>query len=395
MPAEHLGTVRTRLLLQLPLLPMKTAATAAAAAAAPLTVVLVSTIWAHDAHFNESATLGSNVTLPCYFEPRKANNVIRVLWKLNDYIPILYCKNNSHCDDKRATLRGDLSVGNASIAIAHLQPEDVGNYTCEIICDSEGTWNKTTVQLIVPEQQVSRHDKQGRNVVIGVCVASVLAIVAAGLAIRAKRRRNLARAGGGDVHPALMSQHPGGQPASVVHIHIFSGDGGVGGEKNSTVPAAVMTITKHNGAVDDSNTRRSRGAALGSTRGRAEPLLATVTSAVKLQLFLPESVDVTEGENVTLTCSFSSPPTVSSGLYITWLTMPTGYIIYDSQLGNPWLGIAEFAGDKEKGDCSLRLLNVSTTLSPVFKCDIICTSCGTINWQVEREVKLNMTAAGE
>ncbi|XP_078476689.1 uncharacterized protein LOC144737713 [Lampetra planeri] len=121
--------------------------------------------------------------------------------------------------------------------------------------------------------------------------------------------------------------------------------------------------------------------------------LPPVTSAVKLQLFLPESVDVTEGENVTLTCSFSSPPTVSSGLYITWLTMPTGYIIYDSQLGNPWLGIAEFAGDKEKGDCSLRLLNVSTTLSPVFKCDIICTSCGTINWQVEREVKLNMTAA--
>ncbi|XP_078476729.1 uncharacterized protein LOC144737745 isoform X2 [Lampetra planeri] len=203
-----------------------------------VTVVLVSTIWAHDAHFNESATLGSNVTLPCYFEPRKANNVIRVLWKLNDYIPILYCKNNSHCDDKRATLRGDLSVGNASIAIAHLQPEDVGNYTCEIICDSEGTWNKTTVQLIVPEQQGSQtippdvsESSFGRNVVIGVCVASVLAIVAAGLAIRAKRRRNLARAGGGDVHPALMSQHPGGQPASVVHIHIFSGDGGVGGEK--------------------------------------------------------------------------------------------------------------------------------------------------------------------
>ncbi|XP_061403783.1 uncharacterized protein LOC133339643 isoform X2 [Lethenteron reissneri] len=121
--------------------------------------------------------------------------------------------------------------------------------------------------------------------------------------------------------------------------------------------------------------------------------LLPVTSAVKLQLFLPESVDVTEGENVTFPCSFSSPPTISSGLYITWLTMPTGYIIYDSQLGNPWLGIAEFTGDKEKGDCSLMLLNVSRTLSPVFKCDVICTSCGTINWKVEREVKLNVTAA--
>ncbi|XP_061403775.1 myelin protein P0-like isoform X1 [Lethenteron reissneri] len=208
-----------------------------------VTVVLVSTIWAHDAHFNESVTLGSNVTLPCYFEPRKAaNNVISVLWKLNDCIPILFCKNISQCKDKRATWRGDLSVGNASIVITHLRPEDVGNYTCEIFCDSEGTRNKTTVQLTVQQGSqtippdvsessfVSRHEKQGRNVVIGVCVASVLAIVAAGLAIRAKRRSNLARAGGGDVHPALMSQHPGGQPASVVHIHIFSGDGGVGGE---------------------------------------------------------------------------------------------------------------------------------------------------------------------
>ncbi|XP_061403791.1 uncharacterized protein LOC133339650 [Lethenteron reissneri] len=121
--------------------------------------------------------------------------------------------------------------------------------------------------------------------------------------------------------------------------------------------------------------------------------LLPVTSAVKLQLFLPESVDVTEGESVTLPCSFSSPPTVSSALYITWLTMPTGYIIYDSHLGNLWLGRAEFAGEKEKGDCSLRLLNVATTLSPVFQCDVICTSCGMKDWKVEREVKLNVTAA--
>ncbi|XP_075912625.1 uncharacterized protein LOC116957548 isoform X1 [Petromyzon marinus] len=121
--------------------------------------------------------------------------------------------------------------------------------------------------------------------------------------------------------------------------------------------------------------------------------LLPVKSAVKLQLSLPESVDVTEGESVTLPCSFSPPSTVSSGLYITWLTMPTCYIIYDSQLGNPWLGRAEFAGDEEKGDCSLRLLNVSRTLSPVFKCDVICTSCGTNDWKVEREVKLNVSVA--
>nr|XP_032835651.1 sodium channel subunit beta-2-like isoform X4 [Petromyzon marinus] len=121
--------------------------------------------------------------------------------------------------------------------------------------------------------------------------------------------------------------------------------------------------------------------------------LLPVMSAVELQLSLPESVDVTEGESVTLPCSFSSPSTVSSGLYITWLTMPTGYIIYDSLIGNLWLGRAEFAGDKEKGDCSLRLLNVSRTLSPVFNCDVICISCGKDNWKVEREVKLNVTVA--
>ncbi|XP_078476741.1 uncharacterized protein LOC144737757 [Lampetra planeri] len=121
--------------------------------------------------------------------------------------------------------------------------------------------------------------------------------------------------------------------------------------------------------------------------------LLPVASAVKLQLSLSESVDVTEGENVTLPCSFSSPSTVSSGLYITWLTMPTGYIIYDSLLGNLRLGIAEFAGDREKGNCSLRLLNVAKTLCAVFKCDVLCTNCGTNNWKAERKVKLNVTAA--
>ncbi|XP_061403690.1 uncharacterized protein LOC133339597 isoform X2 [Lethenteron reissneri] len=121
--------------------------------------------------------------------------------------------------------------------------------------------------------------------------------------------------------------------------------------------------------------------------------LLPVTSAVKLQLSLPESVDVTEGENVTLPCSFSSLSTDSSGLYITWLTMPTRYIIYDSLHGNIRLGIAEFAGDKEKGDCSLRLLNVSRTLSPVFKCHVICTSCGKDDLWEEGEVKLNVKPA--
>lgn len=202
-----------------------------------VTTLLVSTVWAHDADFNEFATLGSNVTLPCYFEPRKANEEIRVQWKLNDTIRILFRKNDGHWNVERATWRGDLSVGNASIVITHLRLADVGKYTCEVIYDSKGTWNKTTVQLTVSEQQGSptippdvSESSFGRNVVIGVCVASVLAIVAAGLAIRAKRRRNLARAGGGDVQSTLMSQYPGGQPASVVHIHIFSGDGGVGGE---------------------------------------------------------------------------------------------------------------------------------------------------------------------
>ncbi|CAN0413234.1 unnamed protein product [Lampetra fluviatilis] len=319
MPAEHLGTVRTRLLLQLPLLPMKTAATAAAAAA-PLTTLLVSTVWAHDAHFRKCATLGSNVTLPCYFEPRKANDGISVQWKLNDSLKIIYCKNNSPSKGVCATWRGDLSVGNASIVITHLRPEDVGKYTCDVICKSEGTWDKTTVQLTVPEQQAttvpvstiwardahfSESATLGSNVTlpcyfepceaddlisvqwklndcfkilyctndghcngeretwrgdlsvgnasiaitqlqmedVGIYTCEVICnnngtrhkttiqlVVPEQQAIRAKRRRNLARAGGGDVHAALMSQHPGGQPTSVVHIHIFSGGGGVGGE---------------------------------------------------------------------------------------------------------------------------------------------------------------------
>ncbi|XP_061403793.1 uncharacterized protein LOC133339652 [Lethenteron reissneri] len=121
--------------------------------------------------------------------------------------------------------------------------------------------------------------------------------------------------------------------------------------------------------------------------------LLPVTSAVKLQLSLPESVDVTEGESVTLLCSFSPSSTVLSDLYITWVTMPTGDKIYDSHLGSLWLEIAEFAGDKEKGDCSLRLLNVSKNFGPVLKCDVICTSCGMDGFQMQREVKLNVTAA--
>ncbi|CAN0418694.1 unnamed protein product [Lampetra planeri] len=68
--------------------------------------------------------------------------------------------------------------------------------------------------------------------------------------------------------------------------------------------------------------------------------------------------------------------------------------IYDSHLGNLWLEIAEFAGNEEKGDCSIRLLNISRNLDPVLKCHVYCYHCGTDDWKVEREVKLNVTAAG-
>ncbi|XP_075912632.1 CXADR-like membrane protein isoform X2 [Petromyzon marinus] len=197
-----------------------------------VTVLLVSSVWARDAHFSKSATLGSNVTLPCHFEPREGNDVIRVQWKRNDSFKILYYSKNDQNNCERVTWRGDLSTGNASIEIIHLQPKDVGNYTCDVFCNSDGTWNKTIVQLVVLERKDYTHGNQDRNVAISVCVVSVLVIAAAGLAIRAKRRSNLASAGGGDVvHPALMRQHPGGHPASVVNIHLFSGGGGgVGGE---------------------------------------------------------------------------------------------------------------------------------------------------------------------
>ncbi|XP_078476688.1 uncharacterized protein LOC144737712 [Lampetra planeri] len=121
--------------------------------------------------------------------------------------------------------------------------------------------------------------------------------------------------------------------------------------------------------------------------------LPPVTSAVKLQLSLPESLDVTEGQSVTLACSFSPPSTNLSDLFISWVTIPTGYPIYDSHLGNLWLEIAEFAGNEEKGDCSIRLLNISRNLDPVLKCHVYCYHCGTDDWKVEREVKLNVTAA--
>ncbi|XP_061403797.1 uncharacterized protein LOC133339656 [Lethenteron reissneri] len=121
--------------------------------------------------------------------------------------------------------------------------------------------------------------------------------------------------------------------------------------------------------------------------------LPPVTSAVKLQLSLPESLDVTEGQSVTLACSFSPPSTDLSDLFISWVMIPTGYPIYDSHLGNLWLEIAEFAGNEEKGDCSIRLLNISRNLGPVLKCHVYCYHCGTDDWKVEREVKLNVTAA--
>ncbi|XP_061403787.1 uncharacterized protein LOC133339646 isoform X2 [Lethenteron reissneri] len=130
--------------------------------------------------------------------------------------------------------------------------------------------------------------------------------------------------------------------------------------------------------------------------------LLPVTSAVKLQLSLPDSVNVTEGENVTLPCSFSPPPIKSNALLIKWVMMPTHYSekmprwdiieVYDSHSGNSRPGVAEFVGD-ENSDCSFRIINVSRTLGPVFKCDVYCYRCGTEDCQVFGEVKLNVTAA--
>ncbi|XP_061403796.1 uncharacterized protein LOC133339655 [Lethenteron reissneri] len=184
--------------------------------------------------------------------------------------------------------------------------------------------------------------------------------------------------------------------------------GSLDANRDVIVPPLERRVTGRETETRDKERDRNTGQ-VGGDGGTMKWLLVAafisllpVTSAVNLQLSLPESVDVTEGESVTLPCSFSPPPTKSNALLIKWVMMPTHYSekmpkwdiieIYDSHSGNSRPGVAEFVGD-EKGDCSFRILNVSRTLGPVFKCHVYCYRCGTDDWKVFGEVKLNVTAA--
>ncbi|XP_061403744.1 uncharacterized protein LOC133339624 isoform X2 [Lethenteron reissneri] len=131
--------------------------------------------------------------------------------------------------------------------------------------------------------------------------------------------------------------------------------------------------------------------------------LLHVTFAAKLQLSLPEKLYVTEGASLTMNCSFSPPPTDLNYIIVKWSMMPTYYSenmsmhditkIYNSGIEIASTGVATFVGNVEKGDCSLRLLYVSSSLHPVFRCQVICGRCNTENNLVEGEVMLNVTAA--
>nr|XP_032835655.1 uncharacterized protein LOC116957541 isoform X3 [Petromyzon marinus] len=130
--------------------------------------------------------------------------------------------------------------------------------------------------------------------------------------------------------------------------------------------------------------------------------LLHVTFAATLQLSLPERLDMTEGASLTINCSFSPPPTDLNYVIVKWSMMSTYYSenvsmhditkIYNSGIEIASTGVATFVGNVEKGDCSLRLLHISSSLHPVFRCQVICGRCNTENNVVEGEVVVNVTA---
>ncbi|CAN0413019.1 unnamed protein product [Lampetra fluviatilis] len=132
--------------------------------------------------------------------------------------------------------------------------------------------------------------------------------------------------------------------------------------------------------------------------------LLDVAFATKLQITLPQSLSVREGENVTIPCSFSPPPPDLNHIVLEWFTMPKRYAenmtrremakIYQSGDEMHPLCIVKSVGDVLMGDCSIRIPNFPRSLGPVALCRIDCRRCNTENTEVREEVLLNVMPAG-
>ncbi|XP_078739915.1 uncharacterized protein LOC144953231 [Lampetra fluviatilis] len=131
--------------------------------------------------------------------------------------------------------------------------------------------------------------------------------------------------------------------------------------------------------------------------------LLDAASTAMLQITLPQSLSVREGENVTLPCSFS-PPSIGLGhIIIQWFTMPRRYAenmtrremkkIYQSGDEMHPLSKVKSAGDVLTGDCSIGIPSFPGSLGPVALCRIDCRRCNTENTVVQGEVLLNVMPA--
>nr|XP_032835667.1 uncharacterized protein LOC116957543 [Petromyzon marinus]XP_032835668.1 uncharacterized protein LOC116957543 [Petromyzon marinus] len=131
--------------------------------------------------------------------------------------------------------------------------------------------------------------------------------------------------------------------------------------------------------------------------------LLDAASAAMLQITLPQSLSVREGENVTIPCSFSPPTSSLSHIVLQYFTMPRHYAenvtnremkkIYQSGYENEELSIVKSVGDVLMGDCSIGIPNFPKNLGPVVLCRIDCRRCNAENTEVQGEVLLNVTPA--
>ncbi|XP_078739906.1 uncharacterized protein LOC144953222 [Lampetra fluviatilis] len=131
--------------------------------------------------------------------------------------------------------------------------------------------------------------------------------------------------------------------------------------------------------------------------------LLDVAFATKLQITLPQSLSVREGENVTIPCSFSPPPPDLNHIILEWFTMPKRYAenmtrremakIYQSGDEMHPLCIVKSVGDVLTGDCSIGIPNFPRSFGPVVLCRIDCRRCNTENTVVQGEVLLNVMPA--
>ncbi|XP_061437626.1 uncharacterized protein LOC133362717 isoform X1 [Lethenteron reissneri] len=131
-------------------------------------------------------------------------------------------------------------------------------------------------------------------------------------------------------------------------------------------------------------------------------LLLDAALAVKLQLTLPKSLSVREGENVTLPCSFSPPATHLDHVVVQWFTMPRRYaenvtsgdmtlIYFSGDETADDSSVAKSAGDVLAGDCSVGIPNFPGSLGPVALCRVDCRRCDAAgNAAVQAELLLQL-----